>query len=181
MLDQLPAWEHETGRLRVVIETPRGSRNKYDYDPEIGQLRIDKVLPLGTAFPYDFGFVPSTRAEDGDPLDVLVLLDEPAFPGCVLTTRLIGVIEAKQTDKNGTIRNDRLIAVLDTKRNPATIHSLKDLDPKRLDELERFFIAYNEEEGRKFKPLGRHGPKKAEKLVIEAMLDRPLDGKVSKD
>jgi len=172
-LDQLPAWESDTGRLLVVIETPRGSRNKYKYEPKYANMRLDKMLPLGAAFPYDFGFVPSTKAEDGDPIDVLVIMDEAAFAGCVVTTRLIGVIEAEQTDGDKTIRNDRLVAVLDTARNPATIRSLDELDTHRLDELERFFISYNEAEGRQFKPIGRHGPKKAEKLVTAAMLDRP--------
>lgn len=172
MLDQLPAWEEGTGRLVVVIETPRGSRNKYKYFPEYGQIILDKVLPLGSVFPYDFGFVPSTKGEDGDPIDVLVLMDEPAFPGCVITAQLIGVIEAEQTEGNRTIRNDRLIATVDTKRNPAAIHSLQDLSDKRLDELEAFFVNYNRVEGRQFKPLDRGGPKRALKMVKAAMLEQ---------
>jgi inorganic pyrophosphatase len=163
-LDQLPAWDHE--RIQAVIEAPRGSRNKYKYDPVSGQIRLDKVLPLGSAFPLNFGFIPSTQGEDGDPLDVLVVMDEPVFPGCVVTALLIGVIEAEQTEHGKTIRNDRLVAVLDTTRNPATVHSIKELEGKMLDEIEHFFIAYNEEEGRKFKPIGRRGAKAAKELVI---------------
>jgi len=79
--------------LRVVVETPKGSRNKFAFDPDQHLFQLKKVLPTGMAFPYDFGFVPSTKAEDGDPIDVLVLMDEPAFPGCVLNCRPIGVIE----------------------------------------------------------------------------------------
>src|SRR5262245_20289466 len=134
-LDRLPAWDPDSGRLLVVVETPRGLRNKYKYDPAYGLVRVDKVLPLGAAFPFDFGFVPSTRGEDGDPVDVLVLMYEPAFPGCVVTARLLVVIQAEQTEGGETLRNDRLIAVLDTPRNPASLHSLEDLDPQRLDEL----------------------------------------------
>ena len=82
--------------LRVVIETPKGSRNKFAFDPKQHVFELKKVLPAGMMFPYDFGFVPSTEADDGDPVDVLVLMDEPAFPGCVLTCRAVGVIEGEQ-------------------------------------------------------------------------------------
>jgi inorganic pyrophosphatase len=78
--------------VRVVIETPKDSRNKYAFDSEDEVFVLKRVLPAGMAFPYDFGFVPSTLAEDGDPVDVLVLMDQPAFPGCVLKCRLVGVI-----------------------------------------------------------------------------------------
>src|SRR5215469_10415060 len=96
--------------LRVVIETPKGSRNKFAFDPDERIFELKKVLPSGMAFPYDFGFVPSTEAEDGDPIDVLVLMDEPAFPGCLLTCRPIGVIEGQQGDKKKLERNDRVVA-----------------------------------------------------------------------
>ena len=79
--------------FRSIIETPKGSRNKYAFDPDQRIFELKKVPPAGMAFPYDFGFVPSTVAEDGDPVDVLVLMDEPAFPGCLLRCRLIGIIE----------------------------------------------------------------------------------------
>ena len=75
---------------------------------------MSKVLPLGASFPFDFGFIPSTKGEDGDPLDVLVLTEEPAFVGCVLPALLIGVLEAEQTEKGETVRNDRLVAVIQT-------------------------------------------------------------------
>ena len=90
--------------IKVVIETPKGSRNKYAFDPEERTFTLKKVLPCGMSFSYDFGFVPSTESDDGDPVDVLVLMDEPAFPGCVLECRLTGVIEGEQGDgkeKNG--------------------------------------------------------------------------------
>jgi inorganic pyrophosphatase len=84
-----------------LVETPKGSRNKYAFDPDQRIFELKKVLPAGMAFPYDFGFVPSTVAEDGDPVDVLVLMDEPAFPGCLLRCRLIGIIEGEQGKKKG--------------------------------------------------------------------------------
>ena len=87
--------------VEVVIETPAGSRNKYRYDEERGLFLLHKLLPLGTTFPFDFGFVPGTLAEDGDPVDVLVLSAEPLFQGCRVPVRLLGVIEAEQTEKGG--------------------------------------------------------------------------------
>jgi inorganic pyrophosphatase len=97
--------------IQVVIETPKGSRNKFAFDPEQKAFRLKKVLPVGMAFPYEFGFVPSTKAEDGDPVDVLVLMDEPAFPGCLVNGRVIGIIEAEQGEKKDMERNDRIVSI----------------------------------------------------------------------
>jgi len=94
-----PRDEDDKQLFRVVVETPKGSRNKYAFDPDNRVFELKKVLPAGMAFPYDFGFLPSTKGGDGDPLDVLVLMDEPAFPGCVLKCRVIGVIEGEQGNK----------------------------------------------------------------------------------
>src|SRR5687768_7611459 len=102
----LPPVDPDSQLLNVVIDTPKGSRNKYKFDEQQGQWRLSKVLPQGSFFPYNFGFVPSTQAEDGDPIDVLLIADEPAFPGCIVPARLIGVLEAKQIEKRETIRND---------------------------------------------------------------------------
>src|SRR6267143_3217601 len=108
-----PRDEDDKRLFQVVVETPKGSRNKDAFDPDHRVFELKKVLPAGMAFPYDFGFLPSTKGGDGDPLDVLVLMDEPAFPGCVLKCRLIGVIEGEQRDKKKKKkeRNDRLIAI----------------------------------------------------------------------
>jgi inorganic pyrophosphatase len=95
----------------VVIETPKGSPNKLTFEPRYGTFVLKGVLPVGAVFPFDIGFVPSTRAEDGDPLDILVLMDAPVFPGCIVPSRLVGVIEAEQTEDGKTERNDRLLAV----------------------------------------------------------------------
>ena len=115
---KLPATDPDSDLTNVVVDTPKGSRNKYKFDERDGQWRLSKVLPQGSYFPFDFGFVPSTQAEDGDPIDVLLIVDEPAFPGCVVPARLIGVLEAEQTEKGQTIRNDRLVAVVETPYNP---------------------------------------------------------------
>jgi len=157
-----------SGELNVVIETPRNSRHKYKYDEELGLVRLDKVMPTGTVFPFDFGFLPSTRAEDGDPLDVLVLIEEPLAVGCVVLTRLIGVIQARQTEKNETIRNDRLIGVAKTSHLYRNIRSLQGLTSEVLEEIERFFIFYNRLYERDFEVLGRYGPARARRLIREA-------------
>ena len=154
--------------LHCFVEIPKGSRNKYKFDEHHSQWRLSKVLPLGLSFPYDFGFLPSTRGEDGDPVDVLLLMDEPAFPGCVVPARLIGVLEAEQTEDGKTVRNDRLVAVIETPYNPAEFHSLEEVSRQRLDEIEHFFVSYNELSGKVFQPLGRAGPEVARKLIEDA-------------
>ena len=154
--------------LRVIIETPRGSRNKFDYDEELGLFKLGGVLPAGAVFPFDFGFVPSTTGGDGDPLDVLVLMDEAAFTGCLVEARLIGVIEAEQTERDGeTTRNDRLVAVADAARNHKEVSTLAQLSENLLDEIEHFFVSYNEVKGKKFVPLGRFGSERAWQLIEE--------------
>src|SRR6185369_1482784 len=92
----LPPFDEQSGDLNAVVETIAGSRNKFAYDEELGLFRLKGVLPAGASFPFDFGFVPSTKGGDGDPLDVLVLMDEPAFAGCLVPARLVGVITAQQ-------------------------------------------------------------------------------------
>jgi inorganic pyrophosphatase len=167
--NELPAVDADSGRLNVVVDTPKGSRNKYKFDEQRGHWRLGKVLPLGQYFPYDFGFLPSTRGEDGDPVDVLLLMDEAAFPGCVVPARLIGVLEAEQTEQGKAVRNDRLVAVVETPYNPAEYRSLEEVSPQRLDEIEHFFISYNQVEGRQFKPLARRGAHDAQALLEQVM------------
>ena len=158
--------------LNAVIETARGSRNKFKYDPELGLFRLAHVLPAGAVFPFDFGFVPSTKGEDGDPLDVLVLMDEPAFPGCLIAARLLGAIEAEQGDEKKMERNDRLIAVAAESHDHFGLNSIADLNDHLLDELEHFFVSYNRMRSKEFRPLGRSGPEKARRLVENAIPKR---------
>jgi inorganic pyrophosphatase len=167
-LERLAPWDPKSGTLNVVIETSRGSRNKLKYDPGHGLFKLSKVLPRGMVFPFDFGFIPSTEGDDGDPLDVLVLLDDPVPAGCLIPARLIGVIEAKQTEDGEAERNDRLIAVAEDYQEQKNLHSVKDLSEDLVREIEHFFVSYNDMEGKRFKPLGSHGPRRAEKLVEKA-------------
>ena len=155
-LSDLDSFDPESGELAVIIETPKASRNKFKYDKEHDLFELGGVLPAGAVFPFDFGFVPSTLGEDGDPLDVLILMDQPAFPGCFVLARVLGVIEAKQTELDGeTERNDRLIAVAAEAHDHSEIHSISEMSANLIDEIEHFFISYNEIKGKKFKPLGR--------------------------
>ena len=166
----LGAFDAEDGDLNVIVETPKGSRNKFTYDEELGLFKLGGVLPAGAVFPFDFGFVPSTVGGDGDPLDVLVLMDEPAFAGCLVRVRLVGVVEAEQTERDGeTTRNDRLIGVATESRLLTRVRTLDALGPDLLEEIEHFFVSYNEIKGKRFKPLGRYGPGRALKLVEEGM------------
>ena len=156
--------------VKAVIETPGGSRNKFKYDEKTGFFALSGVLPEGMVFPHAFGFVPSTQAADGDPEDILILMDEPTFTGCVVPTRLIGVMEADQTEKGKTERNDRLIAVAAHSRDYSDVQSLNDLNPNMLKEIEQFFITYNKEKGKKFKVIRMDGPRQARKLVKKSLL-----------
>lgn len=165
----LDAFDAESGDLNVIIETPKGSRNKFKYDEAHHLFKLGGVLPAGAVFPFDFGFVPATVGGDGDPLDVLLLMDEPAFAGCLVAARLIGVIEAEQTEDGQTERNDRLIALAADSRNHRDVRALDQLSANLLDEIEHFFVSYNEIKGKTFKPQGRSGPDRAQALVEDGI------------
>jgi inorganic pyrophosphatase len=155
--------------VQVVIETPKGSRNKYAFDPEQRVFELKKVLPAGMTFPYDFGFVPRTLAEDGDPVDALVLMDEPAFAGCVLKCRLIGIIEGEQGTKNNMERNDRIIAIERANHSFADIKVIDDLGKTFLQELEEFFVNYHRLSGEQFRVIDVKGPKQARKRIADGI------------
>jgi len=167
LLSHLNTVDPRSRGFNVIIDTPKGSRNKFKYDEEYGLFKLGGLLPVGAVFPYDFGFLPSTLGGDGDPLDVLVLMDEPAFAGCLVQARLLGVIEAEQTEDGKTRRNDRLIAVATNTHTLGKVRSLDQLGEGMVNEIEHFFISYNTAKGKQFKPIGRFGPGHAEKLVQE--------------
>src|SRR5579872_1653574 len=151
--------------LQVVIETPKGSRNKYAFDDKQRIFGLKKVLPAGMEFPYDFGFVPSTLAEDGDPTDVLVLMDEPAFVGCLLKCRLIGIIEGQQGKKKKGVRNDRIIAIEEANHSYAHVRHVDELGKKFVRELEEFFVNYHDMQGQKYHVLDVKGPSEARRRI----------------
>jgi len=165
----LAPFDRKTDALQVIIETPKGSRNKYAFDESQRIFLLKRVLPAGMAFPYDFGFVPRTRAEDGDPVDVLVLMDEPAFVGCLLQCRIIGIIEGEQGRKKERERNDRIVAIEMDNHSFADIRHVDDLGKQFVNELEEFFVNYHDLSGKKYRILGAKGPKEAERRIKEGM------------
>ena len=168
-IDRLQPFSGKSSDLNVIIDTPRGSRNKYKWDEKLGVLKLSHVLTAGAVFPFDFGFVPGTRGEDGDALDVLVLTDEPLIAGCLVPARLIGVIEAEQTQDDKTFRNDRMLAVATSSRLYAMVSELDDLPPTLVAEVEQFFINYNVMRNRVFKPLARRAAAQAMKMVKQGI------------
>lgn len=169
-LHQLPAHvPHSRQRVHVVVETPKGGRNKFAFDPDLQVFKLKGVLPEGHSFPFDFGFVPSTKADDGDPLDVLLLLAAPALPGCVVEARLVGALEVEQEEKTGeTVRNDRLLAVAADSREHKGIREISDLSGELLHEIEHFFSSYNAAKGQKITVLRRVGSARAHALLQRA-------------
>jgi inorganic pyrophosphatase len=166
-LERLPSCDAD-GNYRAVIEASAGSRNKYKFDPSTQALILHHVLPIGTSFPYSFGFIPSTLGEDGDPLDVLVLMDEPALPQTIVPCRLVGIIEAEQTQDGKSFRNDRLLAVASESHRYRHCNALADLAPEVLTEVELFFSFYNQQRGRQFRVLARRGRRAAQTKVARA-------------
>jgi inorganic pyrophosphatase len=148
--------------VNVIIETPRGSRNKFAYDPVCRTFRLKKTLPVGAVFPFDFGFIPNTLAQDGDPLDILVIMEEPTYPGCLVECRLFGILEANQKEKDGkSERNDRLVAVSAASVIYGGITEISQLNKNMVKEIEQFFIDYNKQDEKKFSPIGWKNSKKA--------------------
>jgi inorganic pyrophosphatase len=168
---RLSPYNKKKGSLQVVIETPQGSRNKYAFDEKQNIFGLKKVLPAGMAFPYDFGFVPSTVAEDGDPVDVLVLMDEPGAVGCLLQCRVVGIIEGEQGSKKDRERNDRIVAIERDNHRFADIHHLKDLGKEFVRELEEFFVNYHDLSGEKYRILDVKGPREATKRIDDGIRD----------
>ena len=164
-----PRDEDDKQLFKVVVETPKGSRNKYAFDPDNRVFELKKVLPAGMAFPYNFGFLPSTKGGDGDPLDVLVQMDEPAFPGCVLKCRVIGVIEGEQGSKKEKERNDRIVAIEQQNHSWADIKQIRDLGDEFCRELEEFFINYHGLSDEKFRVIAVKGPNAARELIKRGM------------
>ena len=161
----LPSRDRSTRFVNVLVDTPKGSPVKFKYDLDKDCYTIAHILPPGAVFPFDFGSIPQTAAEDGDPVDLLILMEWPSFAGCLVPVRLIGVLEAEQTQEGETDRNDRLIGVAAASRTYADVKTLSGLPGKLLAELEHFFVSYNEERGREFRVLGRFGPERAARLV----------------
>jgi inorganic pyrophosphatase len=161
--------EAKKSTCRAIIETPKGCRNKFDYDPESNLFMLGGLLPEGMMFPFDFGFIPSTLGEDGDPLDILVLMDAAAHVGCLIDVRLIGVICAEQIEDGKKETNDRLLGVAIHSYDHEDLSTIDDVSKTLLSQLEEFFVSYNKQRGKKFRIKGTGGPGKAIKFLKDGI------------
>jgi inorganic pyrophosphatase len=158
------------GALRVVVESPRGSTLKLKYEPELGAFTLSRPLVLGLAYPYDFGFIPGTRAQDGDPLDALVFWDGASYPGLVLACRALGVLKVEQREEGGgRVRNDRLIATPVKAPREEHLRSVGDLSKRQQEELAQFFLSAVFFTGKEPKILGWGDHEAAEAIVSAAL------------
>jgi inorganic pyrophosphatase len=156
--------------MKVIVESEKGSRNKYKFDEATGGFKLSKILPEGMSFPFDFGFFPNTKSQDGDPLDVLILNDEPTFPGCQIDCRLVGVIQAMQTEQGKKKRNDRLIAVASASILFEKITEISQLQPTLLKQLQEFFINYQKARDISFEIISVEGPHAANRQLEDASI-----------
>jgi inorganic pyrophosphatase len=154
-------WNGKRRECKAVVEAPKGRRTKFKYSPEYEGFELSSVLPEGLAYPYDFGFIPSTLADDGDPVDVMILMDEPAHVGCIVNTRIIGIIEAEQTEDGKRKANHRLIGVAVGSYAHRELHSIEEIPKSLLEQVEAFFVADNKGRGKDLKITGRYGPGRA--------------------
>ncbi|MHB2267966.1 inorganic diphosphatase [Aliihoeflea sp. PC F10.4] len=165
-IDKIPLEASEG--YNVIVETPKGNRTKFAYDPETGLFLAKKLLAMGFAFPFPFGFFPSTEAEDGDPLDVLLITDADLATGSLVRCRLLGGIAMEETTDGNSFRNDRLLAV------PLLLHQdrppfeLSDMPAAELEEIEDFLVAYQAADGKKARIVGRLDKAAAEAVVAKA-------------
>jgi inorganic pyrophosphatase len=161
----LPIGKRAPQIVDAVIEIPKDTRNKIEYDHELGVFRVDRVLHSPVRYPGDYGFIPSTLSPDGDALDVLVLVTEPTFTGCVVTVRPIGLLE--MTDEAGS--DEKVLAVPEQDPRFLEVHDLADLPQHLLREAEYFFDIYKELEGKETAVLGWHPVTRAHVVINEAV------------
>jgi len=161
---KLPTWADDE-HIFAVVETPRGSTCKLDFEPKLEVFTLAKPLMAGLSYPYDWGFIPSTKAEDGDPLDVLIVHEARTFPGVVLRCKPVGVLAVEQKSDGKKERNDRVFAVPNRSPIETDLKDIRDLPSRAKKELEEFFRATNALEQKSLKFLGWHGPKRAVKTI----------------
>lgn len=148
-LSRIPA-QPKAGLINVLIEIPGGSRNKYEFDKDLNAFALDRVLYSSVQYPYDYGFIPNTLAGDGDPLDGMVMMDQPTFPGCVITARPVGMLEMI----DGGDPDEKILCVPDKDPRYTHVKSLKDVPQHRLDEIAEFFRSYKNLEKKVTEILG---------------------------
>jgi inorganic pyrophosphatase len=150
--------------VRMIVEIPKGSSNKYEYDATLGAFRLDRVLYSPVHYPGDYGFIPGTLASDGDPMDVLALIEEPTFTGCVVEVRPVGVLNMVDQEQ----KDQKIVAVLNRDPRYQQIHTLDQIFPHLRREIEHFFNIYKELEGRETSTLGWGDPIEARNVIAES-------------
>lgn len=163
-LSLIPA-QPKSGLINVLIEIPAGSKNKYEFDKDMQAFALDRVLFASVQYPYDYGFIPNTLADDGDPLDGMVIMDQPTFPGCVITARPIGMLEMI----DGGDRDEKILCVPDEDPRYVAVKSLADVASHRLDEIAEFFRTYKNLEKKVTEILGWQDVDKVNPLVAECV------------
>jgi inorganic pyrophosphatase len=158
----------ENGDVNVVVETPRGSRAKFAYEPKVKAFTFRKSLLTGLTYPHDWGFVPSTKADDGDPIDAMIIHDAATFSGLVVACRVIGILLIKQKGNGKIVRNDRLFAVPCRSHSEQDLQDVRELSKPVQQELEKFFIATDELEDKELEILGWKGPKAGLQAIKDA-------------
>ncbi|MFN8579585.1 MAG: inorganic diphosphatase [Gemmatimonadaceae bacterium] len=161
----LPAGEHPPDEVTAIIEIPRGSRNKYELDKKSGLLKLDRVLYSAVHYPSDYGFIPRTLHEDGDPLDILVRINEPTFPGCQVSARPIGVL--KMLDRGEP--DDKILAVPSRDPFHEEYFDIADIPEHLLKEIEHFFLIYKDLEGKRMQIKGWEKSDVAMRVIQESM------------
>ena len=149
-----------------MVESPKGFNQKFEYEPQERRFRLSKILPAGLVFPFDFGMIPGTKGEDGDPLDVIVISEAATFPGCMIDCRIIGAFQAEQTERDGkTMRNDRFLGIPVVSQLFPEVSELAQLPESILNQLEHFFKNYNEQAGKEFRVITRLSATEALQLI----------------
>jgi inorganic pyrophosphatase len=163
----------KNGEIQMVVETPRGSNIKLHYEPKLGAFTVSRALPLGLIYPYDWGFIPGTKGEDGDPIDALALHDGATYPGVVLPCHALGVVELVQEEKTQCpVQNPRLILMPVWHDRMGELERAADLSSRIKEEIEQFFTSATFFTGKKAKVMGWHGPKAADKLINASLVDK---------
>ena len=164
MLHEIDPGPHCPEVVRMIVEIPKNSSNKYEFDTELGVFRLDRALYSPMHYPGDYGFIPGTVAEDGDPMDVLTMVDDPSFTGCLIEVRPIGLLD--MSDENGT--DQKIIAVPEANPRFAQIHTVDQLSPHVRRELEHSSTIKKNPKGSRPKLRGCLAPKEARKVIPPA-------------
>lgn len=151
--------------INAIIEIPKGSRNKYEYDKDMEAFTLDRVLYSSVVYPADYGFIPQTIYDDGDPMDIMVLMEQPSFPGCVIVSRPIGIMGMI----DGGDKDYKILAVPVDDPKFKDIHNISDVPAHLLDEIEEFFLTYKNLEGKKVEVLSWEGAEVAKKEAIRSI------------